>query len=81
MEGCVKGGLMKTEVLWMDEDELRAEIERMEARLFWASVAVQHLMEAVEDAARDGYVAGYAEAALRVQGVVSSGDQGCVVLH
>ena len=72
---------MKTEVLWMDEDELRAEIERMEARLFWAGVAVQHLLEAVEDAARDGYVAGYSDAALRVTGVIPARNEGCVVLH
>ena len=72
---------MKTEVLWMDEDELRAELERMEARLLWASVAVEYLLGVVWDAARDGYVAGYSDAAVRIAGGISSRDQSCVVLH
>jgi hypothetical protein len=72
---------MKADRLWMEEDELRAELEVMDARLFFASIAFQSLLDRLEDAAREGYVAGYSDAALRVSGVVSARDQGCVVMH
>ena len=72
---------MKADRLWMEEDELRAELEVMDARLFLASIAFQSLLDKLEDAAREGYVAGYSDAALRISGVVSQRDQGCVVVH
>ena len=72
---------MKTDRLWMEEDELRAELEVMDARLFLAAIAFQSLLDKLEDAAREGYVAGYSDAALRISGVVSQRDQGCVVVH
>ena len=72
---------MKTDRLWMEEDELRAELEVMDARLFLAAIAFQSLLDKLEDAAREGYVAGYSDAALRISGVVSARDQGCVVVH
>ena len=72
---------MKADRLWMEEDELRAELEVVEARLFFATMAVQVLLDRIEDAAREGYVAGYSDAALRISGVVPQGDQGCVVVH
>lgn len=72
---------MKADRLWMEEDELRAELEVMDARLFFASIAFQSLLDKLEDAAREGYVAGYSDAALRISGVVPARDQGCVVVH
>lgn len=72
---------MRADRLWMEEDELRAELEVVEARLFFATMAVQVLLDRIEDAAREGYVAGYSDAALRISGVVPQGDQGCVVVH
>ena len=72
---------MKADRLWMEEDELRAELEVMDARLFLAGIAFQSLLDKLEDAAREGYVAGYSDAALRISGVVSTRDQGCVVVH
>lgn len=72
---------MKADRLWMEEDELRAELEVMDARLFLAAIAFQSLLDKLEDAAREGYVAGYSDAALRISGVVSQRDQGCVVVH
>ncbi len=72
---------MKTDRLWMEEDELRVELEVMDARLFWASVAVRSLMDRLERAVRDGYVAGYSDAALRIKAEIPAGDQVCVVVH
>lgn len=72
---------MRADRLWMEEDELRAELEVVEARLFFATMAVQVLLDRIEDAAREGYVAGYSDAALRISGVVPQRDQGCVVVH
>ena len=72
---------MRADRLWMEEDELRAELEVVEARLFFATMAVQVLLDRIEDAAREGYVAGYSDAALRVSGAVAAGDQGCVTVH
>ena len=72
---------MRADRLWMEEDELRAELEVVEARLFFATMAVQVLLDRIEDAAREGYVAGYSDAALRISGVVPARDQGCVVMH
>ncbi len=72
---------MNTDRLWMEEDELRAELEVMDARLFLASMLVRQLMDRVEDAARDGYICGYSDAALRVSGATAAGDQGCVTVH
>jgi|APGre2960657404_1045060.scaffolds.fasta_scaffold148110_1 hypothetical protein len=72
---------MNADRLWMEEDELRAELEVMDARLFLASMLVRQLMDRVEDAARDGYISGYSDAALRVSRSVAAGDQGCVTVH
>lgn len=72
---------MKPDRLWMEEDELRAELDVMDARLFLAGVAFQSLLDRLEDAAREGYVAGYSDAAIRISGVVPAGGQGCVVMH
>jgi hypothetical protein len=72
---------MKADRLWMEEDELRAELELADARLFFAVMAVRVMLERLEGVAREGYVAGYSDASLRVSGAVSAGDQGCVVVH
>lgn len=72
---------MKADRLWMEEDELRAELEVMDARLFLASIAFQSLLDRLEEAAREGYVAGYSDAVVRISGVVPARDQGCVVMH
>ena len=72
---------MRADRLWMEEDELRAELEVMDARLFLAVMAVEVLLDRVEDAAREGDVAGYSDAALRIAPGLSGRDQGCVVVH
>jgi hypothetical protein len=72
---------MNGDRLWMEEDELRVELEVVEARLFFAVVAVGVLLDRIEGAARDGYVAGYSDAALRMSSAVEVGNAGCVALH
>ena len=72
---------MRADRLWMEEDELRAELEVVEARLFFASMAMQVLLDRIEDAAREGYVAGYSDAVIRISPALEVGNAGCVVVH
>lgn len=72
---------MRADRLWMEEDDLRSELDVMDARLFLAAVAYQSLLSRLEDAAREAYVAGYSDAVVRISGVIPAGDQGCVVVH
>jgi hypothetical protein len=72
---------MNADRLWMGEEELRLEVEVLEARLFFAVMAVNVLLDRVEGAARDGYVAGYSDAALRIPSAFEGRDAGCVALH
>ena len=72
---------MRADRLWMEEDELRAELEVVEARLFFATMAVQVLLDRIEDAAREGYVAGYSDAVIRISPALEVGNAGCVALH
>ena len=72
---------MKADRLWMEEDELRAELEVMDARLFLAAIAFQSLLDRLEDAAREGYVAGYSDAVIRISPVVQDGNASRFALH
>ena len=72
---------MKADRLWMEEDELRAELEVMDARLFLAAIAFQSLLDKLEDAAREGYVAGYSDAVIRISPALEVGNASCVALH
>ena len=72
---------MRADRLWMEEDELRAVLEVVEARLFFATMAVQVLLDRIEDAAREGYVAGYSDAVIRISPALEVGNASCVALH
>ena len=74
-----------TNLLWMEEDELRQVCYLLMASLAHSQERQACLLEMVDRAAADGYRMGYADAsadrALRVTQEVAVGDEEGLVLH
>ena len=72
---------MRTEYLWMSEDQLRQELH-----LLWETLALERsisvaLFNGLGRALEDGYRAGYSDAAVGLAPQVEERDAGCHLLH
>ena len=74
-----------SEILWMDEDELRHACFVLVACLARSQEQMQYLVGNIEGAVADGYRIGYADAvadrALQVTFAAQERDATCVGLH
>jgi hypothetical protein len=69
---------MGAELLWMEEDELRATCLTLSALLQFSEV---NTVRAVNEALQYGYRQGYTDAAVRISCAVKEGDAESLVLH
>jgi hypothetical protein len=69
---------METEVLWMEEDELRATCLTLSALLQFSEV---NTVRAVNEALQYGYRQGYADAVVRITFATKEGNAESLVLH
>ena len=67
--------------LWMDEDELRAEVERLNAELCVASVMARVMFARIREVGDYAYRCGYSDAAMGISPEVEARDAGGLVLH
>ena len=69
---------MGAELLWMEEDELRATCLTLSALLQFSEV---NTVRAVNEALQYGYRQGYTDAAVRITYATKEGDAASLVLH
>ena len=69
---------MGAELLWMEEDELRATCLTLSALLQFSEV---NTVRAVNEALQYGYRQGYTDAAVRITYATKEGDAESLVLH
>ena len=69
---------METELLWMEEDDLRATCLTLSALLQFSQV---NTVRAVNEALQYGYRQGYADAAVRISVASEKGNAESLVLH
>jgi hypothetical protein len=69
---------VEAQVLWMEEDELRATCLTLSALLQFSEM---NTVRAVNEALQYGYRQGYADAAVRVSIATKEGDAASLVLH
>jgi hypothetical protein len=69
---------MGTELLWMEEDELRATCLTLSALLQFSQV---NTVRAVNEALQYGYRQGYTDAAVRISFKAEEGNAESLVLH
>ena len=67
--------------LWMDEDELRVLVARLEAELCLASMVARLMCVRVQEVGDYAYRAGYSDAAMGISPEVEAGDAGGYLLH
>jgi hypothetical protein len=69
---------MGAELLWMEEDELRATCLTLSALLQFSEM---NTVRAVNEALQYGYRQGYTDAAVRITYAIKEGDAASLVLH
>ena len=69
---------MEAELLWMEEDELRATCLTLSALLQFSEV---NTVRAVNEALQYGYRQGYTDAAVRISVAIKKGNAESFVLH
>jgi hypothetical protein len=69
---------MGAELLWMEEDELRATCLTLSALLQFSEV---NTVRAVNEALQYGYRQGYTDAAVRISVAIKEGNAESLVLH
>jgi hypothetical protein len=69
---------METEVLWMEEDDLRATCLTLTALLQFSEM---NTVRAVNEALEYGYKQGYADAVVRISFATKEGNAESLVLH
>jgi hypothetical protein len=70
-----------TELLWMEEDELREVCRALLARLCQTELVVQVLAGKIDEAVAHGYEQGYADGFVRFTYEAEKGDAQGLVLH
>ena len=70
-----------TELLWMEEDELREVCRALLVRLCQTELVVQVLAGQIDEAIAHGYEQGYTDGVVRFSCEVKEGDGKGVVLH